>query len=256
MAKRFTSTEKWDKEWFQMLTPRLKCLWQYITDRSDHAGVWEANYRLASFCIGEEVTEGDLAAFGERVEVLGDNKVWLTGFVGFQYGKLSATSKPHASVIKLLEKHNLPVKLRESETLSKPLPKGLVSIKDKDKVKDKEKDKVKDNSEAREIIDFFNSVAKRDFRKTENNLSAISVRLSDTGITSDGVKAMIKRQTALWGGDPKMAEHLCITTLFRKSNFDKYYDNRLQPTGNALAKAGEKPVRYGNNGLPMEVIQP
>ena len=151
MAKRFTSTEKWDKEWFQNLTPRLKCLWQYITDRSDHAGVWEANYRMASFCIGEEVSEGDLAAFGERVEVIGDNKVWLTGFCDFQYGKLSPTSKPHASVIKQLEKHNLPVNQRESETLSKPLPKGSESIKDKDKEKDKEK--VKESKVAKRFPD-------------------------------------------------------------------------------------------------------
>lgn len=151
MAKRFTSTEKWDKEWFQNLTPRLKCLWQYITDRSDHAGVWEANYRMASFCIGEEVSEDDLAAFGERVEIIGDSKVWVTGFCDFQYGKLSPTSKPHASVIKQLEKHNLPVNQRESETLSKPLPKGSESIKDKDKEKDKEK--VKESKVAKRFPD-------------------------------------------------------------------------------------------------------
>ena len=136
MAKRFTSTEKWDKVWFQELPVRLKCLWQYMTDRCDHAGVWEENYRRASFCIGEEVTSDDLSAFKERVQVLDDNKVWLTGFVEFQYGELNPKVNCHKSAIKLLEKHNLSVKQKDSSTLDEPLTKGCPRDMDMDKDKD------------------------------------------------------------------------------------------------------------------------
>tara|TARA_Y100001973_G_scaffold7329_1_gene10189 strand:+ start:3059 stop:3760 length:702 start_codon:yes stop_codon:yes gene_type:complete len=151
MSRRFTSTEKWDKEWFQDLSPKLKCLWQYLTDRCDHAGLWDVNFKMASFCIGEKVTKDDLRAFEGKVKWIASDKLYLTGFVDFQYGVegLSETSKPHQSVIKILKRNNLPVKLKKVDTLSKPLPKGSVRIKDKDKDKDKDKVKNKDKKSKR-----------------------------------------------------------------------------------------------------------
>ena len=109
MSRRFTSTEKWDKEWFQDLSPKLKCLWQYLTDRCDHAGLWDVNFKMASFCIGEKVTKDDLRAFEGKVKWVASDKLYLTGFVDFQYGVegLSETSKPHQSVIKILKRNNL-----------------------------------------------------------------------------------------------------------------------------------------------------
>ena len=87
--KRFTATEKWQKDWFQSLTPGQKCLWNYLCDNCDAAGVWEPNWRLASFVINETFTRESLAIFGERVRAMPDGKIWLTGFCEFQYSQLS-----------------------------------------------------------------------------------------------------------------------------------------------------------------------
>ena len=97
MAKRFTSTEKWDKEWFQMLTSSEVPL-------AVHHGPQRPRRRLGSelsageFLHREEVTEGDLAAFGERLKSsettrFGLRALWISVM------KTSPTSKPHASVI-------------------------------------------------------------------------------------------------------------------------------------------------------------
>ena len=135
MPKRFSASEKWDKEWFQQLHPRLKCFWQYLCDRCDHAGIWEANYGLASYMIGEQVTAADIAAFGGRVEVLPCGKVFISDFVKFQYGKLEKGCKPHDSVIRRLEEFEL------FERVSKGLANGFQTVQGKDKDKDKDKEK-------------------------------------------------------------------------------------------------------------------
>lgn len=105
--KRFTATEKWDKGWFHELPCHLKCFWTYLCDTTDAAGVWEPNYKLAGFLIGKTVTALDLAAFGDRVEVLPNGKVWLTTFIEFQYGKLSEDCRPHLKIFEALRKHGL-----------------------------------------------------------------------------------------------------------------------------------------------------
>lgn len=105
--KRFTATEKWAKEWYQSLSPTMKCLWQYICDNVDAAGVWETNFGLAGFLIGVKVKEADLQAFGDRIEKLASGKFWLPGFIPFQYGKLSTECRPHLKIFEALNKHGI-----------------------------------------------------------------------------------------------------------------------------------------------------
>lgn len=107
MGKRLTGTEKWDKEWFMTLTPKLKCLWMYINDRCDQAGMWEVNYRLATMCIGEQITEEDINVFGHRIEKFAPGKIWIVGHVDFQCGMLSERSPAHKPVFRLLKKYSL-----------------------------------------------------------------------------------------------------------------------------------------------------
>lgn len=129
--KRFTATEKWDKAWFRALSPRLKCLWNYLCDKADAAGFWEPDLALASFQIGETVTEADLAHFGDRIEHVKGGKIRIASFIEFQYGNLSRDCKAHGPVFRLLEKH----------TLSNGIPKAIHSLKEEDKDKEEEKDK-------------------------------------------------------------------------------------------------------------------
>ena len=108
MAKRFTDTDLWDKEWFMNLPPKLKCLVKYVRDKCDIAGFWSPNWRLASMHIGEDVTETDLLSidYGQQFEKTPDGKISCIGFINFQYGEtLSEKSPVHRKVQAILEKN-------------------------------------------------------------------------------------------------------------------------------------------------------
>lgn len=127
--KRFTDTGKWAREWYQELPPRLKCFWQFLCDNADAAGVWEPNFRLASFQIGEAVFETDMGSFEHRIEKLGSGKFHIKSFVEFQYGNLSEACKAHVPVVRALQKHSLWV----------GYSKAIDSLQETDKEKDKER---------------------------------------------------------------------------------------------------------------------
>ena len=129
MAKRFMDNTIFDKSWYRKLPVRLKIVWFYLINKCNHAGIWECDIDLLSFQICEEYTlEEILEAFGDNLQEIGDNKIYITKFISFQYGlPLNPNVKVHQSVIKLLNKNNV--------ELPNPVP---VSVKDKDK--DKAKD--------------------------------------------------------------------------------------------------------------------
>jgi hypothetical protein len=106
-VKRFIDTEMMLRPWFRNLTPRLKCLWLWMLTRCDMAGVLDMDWGLASFAIGEECTEADLAAMNGNVEFLGGSKVWIPGFIRFQYGELSDASKVHQGVLRVMASHGI-----------------------------------------------------------------------------------------------------------------------------------------------------
>lgn len=109
MSKRFTDTGLYQKAWFRKLPPKIKCLWEWLRNQCDHAGVIEFDPELASFQIGEEVNFESLEYFGERVELLEDSKIWLVDFIEFQVGvkKLKENYNPHKPIFRSLIKHDL-----------------------------------------------------------------------------------------------------------------------------------------------------
>lgn len=109
MKKRFTDCEKWAKQWFRRLPPDWKCAWQYLLDHCDPAGVIRVDEELANFQIGAEIDwEKFLSACGERVRKLDDGKIFVVGFVLFQYGnRISRQASPHLPVIKAIEYYGL-----------------------------------------------------------------------------------------------------------------------------------------------------
>jgi hypothetical protein len=138
MGKRFTETGKWSDSWFRKLSPAHKLGWQYLTDTCDAAGVIELDRELAEFMIGCEVDWDALIASSEgRIERLSNSRLWLTKFVGFQYGTLSDSCPPHKAAIQCLRKHGLGKVLDTYQ-----IPNG--NAQDKEKNKNKEKDKEKD----------------------------------------------------------------------------------------------------------------
>lgn len=139
--KRFTATEKWDKVWFQELTVLEKIFWNFLCDNCDLAGVWEPNFRQASFQIGAKVSIETMAVFSGKIVLLKSGSYWIKTFIEFQYGKLSKDCRPHARIFALIEKHGLdePETITLSDTLSDRVSDTLQEIdKDKDKEEDKE----------------------------------------------------------------------------------------------------------------------
>ena len=126
MAKRFMDNTIFDKSWYRKLPVRLKIVWFYLINKCNHAGIWECDVDLLSFQIGDEYTlEEILEAFGDNLKEIGDNKIYITKFIEFQYGlPLNRKVKVHQSVLKLLDKSGI--------ELANP----LLSVKDKDKGKD------------------------------------------------------------------------------------------------------------------------
>lgn len=151
MAKRFTDTNKWDKESFSMLPSKMKLVWIFLCDRCDHAGIWDVNLRLLSFFIGEKVHESDLKKyFGDKIQWLSESKVFLPSFVDFQYGNLNPENKVHLSVINRIEKVGATKDLASPLQGAKDKDKEKEKDKDKDKDKEIEKDKEKEKSEKNE----------------------------------------------------------------------------------------------------------
>ena len=110
MPKRFTDTDIWEKEWFMSLKPTDKCLVKYVRDKCDLAGIWKPNYMLASYVIGEKVTEEMLISIdnGKQFQKLNDDKILCIDFVRFQYGsQLNPTSPIHRKVIDLLSRYDI-----------------------------------------------------------------------------------------------------------------------------------------------------
>jgi len=109
MSKRFTDTELYDREWFQLLPCKHKCFWEYICRKCNHAGIWNVNLRLAGFAIGESLDREDVInTFNGRIIEIEDDKWWIPKFVKFQYGSvLNHGNRVHKSVIAILEKYDL-----------------------------------------------------------------------------------------------------------------------------------------------------
>lgn len=137
--KRFTAAEKWEKPWFQELAPHLKCLWLYMCDKADCAGVWEPNWKLASLSIGKNVTVADLPHFAGKIAVAKGGKIVIGSFIEFQYGKLSGDCRAHIPIFRLLQKHRVSIGYDEA----------IHSLKEKEQEEEEEKDMETEGGDAR-----------------------------------------------------------------------------------------------------------
>ena len=131
MAKRFTSTEKWQDPWFCRLSNTDKLFWIYILDNCNHAGIWQVNMMLVRTYFGNDF---ELPDFKSRIVKLSREKWFIPKFIEFQYGTLDRINRAHKSVIQILEK----------EGAYKVLGRGLNGRKDKDTDTEKDTDMDKD----------------------------------------------------------------------------------------------------------------
>lgn len=110
--KRFTDTGLNKQPWFRKLKPKMKCAIRFIFDECDKAGVWVIDMETLSYFVGEDVTLDELfekvnSDKQNRIEKFGGDKIFIPGFVAFQYGELSEDCRPHKPIIALLKKYGL-----------------------------------------------------------------------------------------------------------------------------------------------------
>lgn len=106
-----------------------------------------------------------------------------------------------------------------------------------------------------EVIQFLNETSGRKFRDTDSSLRFIKERLSEAGVTIEGVKTMITRQWKRWKGS-SMEEYMRPETLFNKTKFDSYYAAKDQPinenNGSSTAQRVDRSIGTANEGLASQ----
>lgn len=138
MAKRYRDNQIWDEDWFIILPPLYKLLWEWINDKCDHAGIWKPNLATFSKFNGEVDLEKALEFFNDeektRLIKLDNGKFFIPGFFLFQYGEdMNLNNKVHYSIYQIYK----------SNGVCMDLVRGLKALKDMDKDKDIDKKKNK-----------------------------------------------------------------------------------------------------------------
>ncbi len=106
--KRFTDADKWDDGWFCEQPSAIKLFWIYLCDQCDHAGVWEVNWRLAKFHLGDiDRTAIEQALAGRFESIAGGRRWFVRGFIRFQYPGGLLTSPVHKRIRASLIAHGI-----------------------------------------------------------------------------------------------------------------------------------------------------
>jgi len=133
VSKRFHDTELWQKSWFLELPPIYKIAYYYLISHCDNAGLIVPNMRMLNFVCGTKITQAQLLEhLGNHImQIDGTSKWYLHKFNAFQYGELRDNNNAHMSVIKKLEKYNIPDSLQPLTSTS-PAPKSTSIVKSND----------------------------------------------------------------------------------------------------------------------------
>lgn len=105
--KRFTETSKWMDPWYRKLSSSGKLIWQYLCDTCDLIGLADFDLELAAIDLGCKVKTDWHVEFGDRIQLVGTSKVFITKFIDFQYGELSPDCPPHRKIIKAVTDRGL-----------------------------------------------------------------------------------------------------------------------------------------------------
>jgi len=138
--KRLSESTKWADPWFRALPIESKCLWLWLLDNCDCAGIIEPDMELASFQIGaKEGLQSPLQALGDRVQLHG-TKLFIPKFIPYQYGaELNLANTAHRGVVRRLELAKIPCPIKvidnTNKAPSKPLQSPFQGAQDKDKDK-------------------------------------------------------------------------------------------------------------------------
>lgn len=246
---RLCDTDRWKESWFLSLTSLEKVAWGFIHDHCDNAGVWDPGMsRLAdlAICGEEEKVKMDWAALLEklkpvRLDLLSNGLWWDRLFIGDQCrGKLSDSieHRPHQHIIKLLVKHGLVDRYRDTErklygesVFVVPLTPMAREPKPTQLPKQASLPmKVNGDAEkAVDVLNFLNSEASKKFSPlSKPSIRLITRALGEVSGDVEGIKTMIARSVRSWKGT-KYEEYLQPSTLFAPEKFRERYDKRNDP---------------------------
>jgi hypothetical protein len=162
MPKRFTDTEIWkNQRWFRKLSPINKLIFFYIKDQCNHAGIWKIDcsdliddlgldiFSLENF-ISEMNSDFDKISgnktYKERVKIIKNNNLWITGFIQFQYESKEKIVSESSCVRTALQI------LKGLDIYEESISKGYITLKQKNitpnngLVTDKDKDSISFNT--------------------------------------------------------------------------------------------------------------
>jgi uncharacterized phage protein (TIGR02220 family) len=128
-------------------------------------------------------------------------------------------------------------------TSDQPTDNQQVTTNKKDKKKKNENNEKKTTlsgkPDAMEILNYLNFKAGKSFRPVEAHIKMIAARLKEAGVTVEGVRQMIDSKCNAWLTDDKMGQYLRPQTLFNKTKFANYYDQRNNENGGVKETPGE-----------------
>ncbi len=121
MKKIYSDSEIWNKEWYLKYSLKLRMLLKYIFDNAHTSGVFEPNFIMLSFYMGDTVTKDDIIELqriyqeyeckknpdASLIEELQDGKFWVVGMAYFQCGALSQNTPAHKKIIETLLNYGL-----------------------------------------------------------------------------------------------------------------------------------------------------
>ncbi len=125
MAKRFTSTEIWDEDWFLEMPLEYKFFWFYIKDKCDQAGFFKINVNTFNKIHGTQIdSETAIELFNKgkkRLRKVNGSMLLIEDFFKFQYGhKFNTENKVHLGIEKIYTSHGVEIgSLRGIERVSK-----------------------------------------------------------------------------------------------------------------------------------------
>ncbi len=144
---------------------------------------------------------------GRRIERIAGHKDW--GWKILNYGRYRDIKNSEEMRASNRERQK---RWRDSQNKDKPKP-----------------EPVDLNSDAVKIFTHLNELTGSKFEPVGNALKMLEQRMSQSGVTFDGIIKMIDRQVKLWKDDSKMSEYLRPITLFNATKFNEYYAAREQP---------------------------
>ena len=78
---------------------------------------------------------------------------------------------------------------------------------------------------AKQVLEYLNETAGRDFRPVPANLRLIQARMKE-GASVDDCRSVIESKFAEWRGNPEMEKYLRPETLFNATKFAQYIGNK------------------------------